>query len=191
MPSPQLLKQMTAELLWLTWGRKIESHLLSFFLPLFFSPFPSTSDSSLQGPEAPGNAIWKPLGYNKVTGSLEQSLRFWFQHHSREEHRMDISRAIPSLSQCPWQPQEVAIITHLYRWHDWGSECHKAIEVWRWLWSQGSLIQTTPCLLGYSWSAYCMPDGTVSALIWTTHWIIIKPSPQGKEPRHHVLYDFI
>lgn len=82
---------MTAELLWLTWGRKIKSHLLSFFLPLFFSPFPSASDSWPQGPEAPGNAIWKPLGYNKVAGSLEQSLRLW------EEQRMDISCAIPSL----------------------------------------------------------------------------------------------
>lgn len=37
---PQRLKQMTAELLSLTWDMKAKSHLLNFLLHLFFSPLP-------------------------------------------------------------------------------------------------------------------------------------------------------
>lgn len=158
MPPLQLIKQVKAELLWLTWGRTPQAHLLSFLLLLFPPPFPSVSDSRLQSSEMPRNTICKPLEYSKIRGSLEQCEALASEPQkggAQKGHSSGTycsgstpssSRLMPMTTAC-----EVTVTIPLDPWEDRGSEGHKAGKVWSWVWSQVFLPQVAPCLLGYSW----------------------------------------
>lgn len=89
----QLIKQLRAELLWLTWGRKPQPHLPSSFFPCSPPPFPQPlihDRRALRLQEMQFENHWNIAKYLAVLNSLG----LWLQNHSWEEQKTGIYRAL-------------------------------------------------------------------------------------------------